>query len=85
MRNGVALKALIGDSTTFQSYGQLNAEQGDAFIDLTVNEQVVLQECTVERITANSKELEALSLASCGLRATTLMMVFKLVKEAEKR
>jgi len=54
--------------TTFENGGLLSPEQGNAFIDLVVENNVVLQECTIMKMTRVEEEIHYLDMASRQLR-----------------
>lgn len=65
-----AFKALIGPETFTAegAGGELNPEQANRFIDFMVDEQIILKECRVDRMTTNQKNLDKLGIASRILR-----------------
>lgn len=60
-------KALI-QSTTFSAGGLLTPQQADRFIDLVVDQQVILKECDVRRMVTNSIELDRLGMQARQMR-----------------
>jgi hypothetical protein len=60
-------KTLI-QSTTFAAGGLLNPQQADRFIDLVVDQQVLLKLCDVRRMVTNSIELDRIGMQARQMR-----------------
>jgi len=63
-------KSLIQEST-FNAGGLLNAKQANRFIDYQINDQVILSECDVRKMTTNEEEIDRLSFAGRQMRKHT--------------
>lgn len=64
----VNFKALVQE-TTFTSGGLLNPKQANKFVDLMVDEQVILKECDIRRMTTNEEDIDRLGLGARQMRA----------------
>ena len=60
-------KSLIQEST-FNAGGLLNPKQANRFIDYATNDQVILSECDLRRMTTNEEQLDRLGFAGRQLR-----------------
>jgi len=62
-----AFKAIVGPDT-FETYGRLNPEQANEFIDFMTDDQVVLKMCDVQKMQGTEKNLDILGIGTRVLR-----------------